>query len=91
MRIEEILSKNESIRDCAVVGVKDELFAYRTVAYIIISDRDTDEDAIRAQLDDYCRQNLPDSRWPDEYIFVDEFPVTRAGKVDYKTLESKTT
>lgn len=27
------------------------------------------------------------SHWTDEYIFIDQFPITRVGKVDYRELE----
>lgn len=42
---------------------------------------------MRKQLEAYCRENLPDSHWPDEYVFLEEFPITRSGKVDYRALE----
>jgi len=34
-----------------------------------------------------CQDNLPESHLPDEYRFLDSFPLTRAGKVDYRALE----
>ena len=33
---------------------------------------------------------LPESHIPDEYIFVEDFPLTRAGKIDYRALEDMT-
>ena len=87
MRIEEALIQNELVRECAVIGVKDDVLAYRSVAYIRLSDESKDTESAREQLDVYCRANLPESHWPDEYHFIDAFPTTRAGKVDYRTLE----
>ncbi len=87
MRIEETLIKHEAVHECAVIGVKDDVTAYRTVAYIIAENQPVDEDILRLQLDMYCHIELPDSHVPDEYIFVDAFPLTRAGKVDYRKLE----
>ena len=87
MRIEELLIQNDQVRECAVVGVKDDVLAYRSVAYIILSDNAVDADDVKKQLEAYCRASLPDSHWPDEYVFVDSFPITRAGKVDYRALE----
>lgn len=89
MRIEETLIKNELVQKCAVVGVKDDKLAYRSVAYIILSDKEMDHGEAKKQLIKYCSLNLPDSHWPDEYVFIDQFPITRAGKVDYRTLEKK--
>lgn len=87
MRIEETLIKCELVHACAVIGVKDDLLAYRSVAYIILSEKVTDKENMRKQLEAYCRENLPDSHWPDEYVFLEEFPITRAGKVNYRALE----
>ena len=87
MRIEEALIKNKLVHSCAVVGVKDDVLAYRSVAYIILSDKAIAKEIIQNQLDAYCRENLPDSHWPDEYVFLEEFPTTRAGKIDYRALE----
>lgn len=36
-----------------------------------------------AKIEAYCQENLLHSHWPDEYIFIDRFPVTRSGKVNY--------
>ena len=87
MRIEESLIKNDLVRECAVIGVKDDVLAYRSVAYIILSDKTTGTNEAKKQLEHYCKENLPDSHWPDEYVFVERFPITRAGKVDYRALE----
>ena len=87
MRIEEELSKSEYVERCAVVGVKDYIVAYRSIAYIIIKDKTTNSEIVKAELDKLCRENLPESHVPDEYRFVESFPLTRAGKVDYRALE----
>jgi len=39
------------------------------------------------QIDNRCRDELPESHIHDEYIFVEDFPLTRAGKIDYRALE----
>ena len=87
MRIEETLTGHEFVKQCAVVGIKDDVLAYRSVAYIIPSVKGVNENDMKQQLQKHCKANLPDSHQPDEYIFVDSFPITRAGKVDYKELE----
>ena len=89
MRIEEVLINHHLVHECAVVGIKDTVLAYRSVAFIVLSDRTFDTDRARASLEEYCRENLPDSHWPDEYVFIDKFPITRAGKVDYRALEER--
>jgi len=89
MRIEETLTEHELVKQSAVVGIKDDVLAYRSVAYIIPSVKGINENDMKQQLQKHCKANLPDSHQPDEYIFVDNFPITRAGKVDYKYLEQQ--
>ena len=87
MRIEEELSKSEFVERCAVVGKKDDIVAYRSIAYIILKDKSVDTETVKADLNKLSRDNLPESHIPDKYVFVDSFPLTRAGKVDYRALE----
>ena len=87
MRIEEELSKSEYVERSAVVGIKDDIVAYRSIAFIILNDKSANTETVKSTLDKLCRDNLPESHIPDEYVFVDEFPLTRAGKVDYRALE----
>lgn len=87
MKIEEALQRNNLVQKSAVVGVKDDVLAYRTIAFIILSKKTTEPEKVKKQLETFCCTVLPDSHWPDEYFFLEEFPITRAGKIDYRTLE----
>ena len=87
MRIEETIQKVNEVKACAVVGVKDDVIVYRTIAYIIPENISGDKEILRNQIEAICCKELPKSHVPDEYIFVDSFPLTRAGKVDYRSLE----
>ena len=88
VRIEEVILSVDDVKQCAVVGVKDDITAYRSIAYIVLA-APTKEDIAKERIDAFCRKNLPDSHIPDEYIFVKDFPLTRAGKVDYLELERR--
>ena len=35
-----------------------------------------------------CKNNLPKYSWPYKYEFVDELPVTKVGKIDFKSLQN---
>lgn len=37
----------------------------------------------------YVEEELSDGYRPVKYIFVDKFPLTKAGKIDYITLEKE--
>ena len=87
MRIEECISSLSEIEKCAVVGIKDDKTAYRTIAYLILKEGAGDHESVREKVNEHCKANLPGSHIPDEYAFVSEFPLTRAGKIDYRLLE----
>lgn len=89
MRIEEVITSLTEIKKCAVVGVTDETTSYRTVCYLIKENESEGEDIIKEKVDCLCKKQLPESHIPDEYVFVNEFPLTRAGKIDYKALEER--
>lgn len=89
VRIEETLAKYETVEKCAVIGVKDEKTAYRTIAYIKLKDGCTDSSPVVAAINKHCRELLPESHVPDQYIFCTEFPLTRSGKINYMALESE--
>lgn len=87
MRIEEELSKSIYIDNCAVIGKKDNDVAFLSVAYIILKDKTANKKIVENELNNLCCDKLPPSHIPDKYVFIEEFPVTRAGKIDYKALE----
>mgnify|MGYP002624722372 CR=1 FL=1 len=87
MRTEEELIKSDNVERCTVVGKKDEIVGYRSIAFIILKDKSANTETVKSSLEKLSRDNLPESHIPDEYIFVDSFPLTRAGKVDYRALE----
>ena len=87
MRIEECISEEPEIEKCAVVGIKDDKTAYRTIAYLMPKAGNDDRKELEKRVDQRCRAELPGSHVPDEYIFTSDFPLTRAGKIDYRALE----
>ena len=87
MRIEDELSTFERVERCTVVGKKDDTVGFQSIAFIILKDKSANTEAVKSTLDELCRDNLTESHIPDEYGFVDDFPLTRAGQVDYRALE----
>ena len=87
MRIEECISGDPHVEKCAVVGIKNDETAYRTIAYVIPKAGADHQGNLERQINLRCRAELPESHVPDEYVFVDDFPLTRARKIDYRELE----
>ena len=87
VRIEECITEDPNVEKCAVLGIKDDEKAYRTIAFIISRTGINSCVNLEEQINKRCRVKLPESHVPDEYVFVENFPMTRAGKIDYRALE----
>ena len=85
MDIEKILLRHPAVENCAVVSIPDKKHLEAPVAYIILK---TDAAAeSKKELQAYGAKQLSGGYRPVRYYFVDKFPLTKIGKVDYRTLE----
>jgi fatty-acyl-CoA synthase len=76
--VEELLASHEAIEEAAAVGVDDEKFGQRLMAFVVLRDgAGLSEDEIK----DYVSQNLARYKAPREVVFVDELPRNPTGKV----------
>ncbi|MGZ3148012.1 AMP-binding protein [Lentzea chajnantorensis] len=74
--VEDLLSQLDGVTEVAVLGVADEDFGQRLVAYVV-GDETLTADRVR----DHVRANLARFSVPREVFFVDELPRNAAGKV----------
>jgi 2-furoate---CoA ligase len=82
--IESILSLHPAVEEVAVVGLKDERWGQKVVAFIKRSDH---VDA--AALDEFCRgSDLVNFKRPREYVFVNAIPKSPVGKILRRKLSS---
>lgn len=82
--IESILSLHPAVDEVAVVGLKDERWGQKVVAFI---KRSCVVDA--TALDEFCRtSDLVNFKRPREYIFVDAIPKSPVGKILRRKLSS---
>jgi 2-furoate---CoA ligase len=82
--IESILSLHPAVDEVAVVGLKDERWGQKVVAFI---KRSCSVDA--TALDDFCRaSDLVNFKRPREYVFVDAIPRSPVGKILRRKLSS---
>ncbi|MGZ5340677.1 MAG: AMP-binding enzyme, partial [Solirubrobacterales bacterium] len=66
------------VAEAAAVGVDDEKFGQRLVAYVVLRDgKDADEDELKR----YVKSNLANFKVPREIRFIDELPRNATGKV----------
>lgn len=85
--IEKVLLEHPCVDNCAVVPIADSITFQRPVAFIILKKNIPNNENIENQFKSYAEKNLQDGYKPVRYIFVDKFPLTKVGKVDYLALE----
>ena len=89
LELESMISRCPSIAQVAVIGVPDEKWGERPVAYVVL--RHFDEEVPGT----HCKNTLQTfvdagriEKWaiPDKFIVLDEIPKTSVGKIDKKKL-----
>lgn len=84
--IEEVIHKNPSVREAAVIGVPDELRGETLKAYIVLNEDSLIDDG---GLKQFCRQHLAHFKVPHSFVFVDSLPKTRTNKIDKELLKQQ--
>lgn len=80
--VESSLLRREGVAKAVVVACEDPAGGRRLVAYVVAVGTTATEPALRSAL----RASLPDYMIPSAFVFLDELPLTRNGKVDRKAL-----
>ncbi|MCP4038411.1 MAG: AMP-binding protein, partial [bacterium] len=84
--IEEVLFTHPAVGDVAVVGVPDEKWGERVVAFVRLAPGgQTDADQLLA----FVREHLARHKAPREWFFLDELPTTASGKVQKFALRER--
>ncbi|WP_144213249.1 AMP-binding protein [Shewanella donghaensis] len=79
--VEDILSQNELVLECAVVGVTDEKSGEAVKAVIVLKEASVDEAQTKQQISDYCRSQLTAYKIPRIIEFTDQLPKSTVGKI----------
>lgn len=84
--VEEVISQVKGVERCCVVGVRDKehKIGQIAVAYVKVAGQ---QDGLKEHIYESCRKVLPEYSCPREIYFIEEFPYTGAGKIDFKALE----
>jgi len=81
--LENCLLQHESVREAAVVGVKDDSGLVKPWAFVV-SDEPSDD--LGVSLQEFAKSRLEPYKYPRKVVFVDSLPRTHLGKVDRKEL-----
>jgi acyl-CoA synthetase (AMP-forming)/AMP-acid ligase II len=83
--IEDVLAGDPAVLEVAVIGVPDEKWGERVVAYVQPRPGAVVEEAtLRAR----CAQSLSGYKRPTSYVVVDEIPRNAVGKIDKVSLRA---
>ncbi|WP_232828186.1 AMP-binding protein [Kribbella monticola] len=80
VEVEDCLMSHPGVIDAAVVGVPDEEFGQRLIAYVVPSD-DASRDALPDELIEYVRSNLARYKAPRKVVLLNTLPRNATGKV----------
>lgn len=81
--IQSVLNKISNVKDSLVDVVKNDAGVQKLVAWVL---SDTAEESLSSKLEQACREFLPFFMVPDQWVLLDEFPLTPNGKIDRKAL-----
>jgi len=79
VEVEEVLARHPAVRDVAVVGLPDDKWGERVVAFVVPREAGLGASA----LDRYCLESpdLANFKRPRRIVFVEEIPKTASGKI----------
>ena len=78
--VEEALSEDESVLECAVVGVLDRDALVKLEAFVVLAD-DGGGQELEDRLRQHVRQRLGGNKTPRAFHFVESLPRTATGEV----------
>ena len=88
-QLENIIDGHEKVLISCVIGVRDAQRGQRIKAYIVPMPGIEPNDALKAEILDYCKEHISKYALPREVEFRTELPKTLVGKVAYRVLEEE--
>jgi fatty-acyl-CoA synthase len=81
--VEAVLGAHPDVTEAAVIGVPDDKFGQRLLAYVVLRPgAETDQQELRT----HVRDQLANYKVPREIVILDELPRNASGKVMKKDL-----
>ncbi|MFN4149375.1 MAG: amino acid adenylation domain-containing protein, partial [Candidatus Sericytochromatia bacterium] len=82
--IESSLNKHKEIKESAVKAFDNSIRGKYLVAYIVTNNHENIE---KNELKSYLKTLLPEVMIPNDYVFMESFPLTNNGKIDKRALK----
>jgi acyl-CoA synthetase (AMP-forming)/AMP-acid ligase II/uncharacterized membrane protein len=83
--VEDLLARHGAVAEAAAIGVDDEDFGQRLVAFVVL---EPDAQASEDELKSHVKQNLARYKIPRDVVFVAELPRNATGKVVKRELRA---
>ena len=83
--MENAITKNKKINECAVIGVSDEIKGEVPIAFVILKSGKPNE-ALKKEVIQEVRKRISPTASPREVYFVRDLPKTRSGKIMRRVL-----
>mgnify|MGYP003296379204 CR=1 FL=1 len=88
----ELIAKHPAVKAVNTVGVQSPYHTmgkYPKAVIILKEEYKGKEDEVQQELEEWCMKAFSQRDIPYYYEFLEEFPYTPNGKVDYKVLENE--
>lgn len=79
--VESALLEHPAVAESAVIGEPDEVRGQLVVAYIILAAGYEGSDALKVEIQDFCKANTAPYKYPRKINFVADLPKTISGKI----------
>lgn len=84
--IENTLMEHDAVRECAIVGVKDEIRGMIIKACVVLTTHYKPSEDLKKELQQFVRKNAAPYKCPKIVEFYDELPKTTSGKIMRRSL-----
>ncbi|WP_188881848.1 AMP-binding protein, partial [Alicyclobacillus cellulosilyticus] len=88
--VEEVIAQHPAVKQVAVIGLPDELYGEKVLAYVVPEEGMVhDEAAFKEALRQLCQSSLSSYKCPADFHLVDDIPVGPTGKVQRHRLREQ--
>lgn len=85
-QVEKVIAQCNIVNNCCAVGLRDKVLGNVVGVYVILNSPIEHQQAQHLIMD-FCKQHMADYALPRRIAFVEHFPTTKMGKVDFIALE----
>ena len=89
MEIEKCLEKHEAVKECVVLGLKDEDGLVKAKAFIGLKEGFEGSGGLAEEIQNFCREKMASYKTPRYIDFFPELPKTGQGKIDKRQLRER--